>query len=311
MPEGPHGWREPLVAASNELRVDLECCGIPAERNQRAFMQLVRNHHFRQHGDAHAGESTLLDGLDTGEGKCPAGTNACSAQRTLKDATIAAGLFRYQKLVGDNLRSRGATLERERMFPRNNGADGFDLQYVGDKLRVDDTFRDADAHIDTVVNGRPILLDAGCIEREFDTRIGRLEAAQELRQAIGENAFASTDAERPDGFAMHVRGLACFVGECEEAFGMREKAVANAGEFKRSWKAIEQRRTKLALKLLHLRGDAGLRVVQGGSGAGEAAFPRNGDEGTDLDKIKQSKSPMPAIVMIRWTRWRMSAILRA
>jgi hypothetical protein len=270
----------------------------------------VCNHHFRQHGDAHAGERALLDGLNAGEGKCSTRTNACGAQRTLKNAAVAAGLFRHQKLVRDDLRGRGAPLESERMFPRNDGTDGFDLQYVGDELRVDDAFRDADTHIDTVVNGRPVLLDAGGIEREFDTRIGRLEAAQELRQAVGENAFAGADAERADGFAMHVCGLACFVCECEEAFGMRQKAVADAGEFERSWKAVEQRRAKLALKLLHLCGDAGLGVVQGGGGAGEAAFPRDGDEGTNLDEVEQSKSPMPAIVMIRWTRWRMSAILR-
>ena len=197
--------------------------------------QLVCNHHFRQHGDSHTGEGALLDGLDAGEGKCPAGTNARRAQRALKDSAIAAGLFRDQKLIGDDVSRRDAAFERERMFPRNDGTDGFDPQDVRDELRVDDTFRDADAHIDTVVDGRPILLDAGSIEREFDARIGCLKAAQELRQTVGENAFAGADAERSDGFAVHVRGLARLIGECEEAFGMGQKTVADAGECKRSW----------------------------------------------------------------------------
>ena len=106
-------------------------------------------------------------------------------------------------------------------------------------------------------------------EGELDAGKAAAEDAEDLGQAIGEDALRGADAERTAGLGAVANGaLALFHGD-EGLFGKGLKAAACVGECDAPAEAIEEWDAHLFFKRLDLRGHIRLDSVDALSGAGE------------------------------------------
>lgn len=286
VPEGLHGGGDPLVAAPDELGVDLELGAGPGDGDEGVGLEVVGDDHLGQDGDAHAGAGALLDGLDAGELERACGADAGGGEGTLEEGAVAAGVLGEEQLLGDDVVRCDAGSGGERVVAGDDGADGFGAQGFDDEVRLLDGLVDADGYVDAGLGGWAELTEAGGVELDPDLGVAILEGAQEPGQAIGEDGLGCAEGEGSGGLAVGVDGVAGLFGEREEAVGVGEQTFAGGGELDAAGETVEEGNAELLLEGLNLRGDAGLCVVEDSCGAGEAALADDGGEGTELTEVE-------------------------
>lgn len=196
-------------------------------------------------------------------------------------AVAAAGLGEEQVLAGEVNGFDGAALGK-RVAGIADEKDSLLAQGLHTVRRVGECVAHAKGEVDLAgfQLGSVAGADVGH-EGEFDFGKAASKGAEDLGQAVGEDAFGGTDAQGAAGLGAVADGaLTLFHGE-QSLFGEWVKAAASVSERDAAAEPVEQRDAELLFKRLDLRSDIGLHGVDALGGAGEVQL--FGESAIDLE----------------------------
>lgn len=296
--EGGQGGRDPFVFVPESVGHDVERRTGPAKGLELLLTQFAGDDDGGQEGEAHADADALLHGFDAGELGDMAGTDVLEGEGAIEFGAIAASTLSEQQVLASEIGRFDDATAGEGMACIATEKDSLSAQREETKGRIGGRI----AHVKGKIDFAGFEFDSEGVvemgeESDFDLRKAATIEAQDLGQAIGEDAFRRADAQRAAWFGTVANGAVALLHGEEGLFGEGLKAATRVGKHDAAAETIKERHAQFFFKRLDLRGDVGLHGVHFGRGAREVQFFSEGAKDLELADFHEGVSILRRIAV--------------